>query len=67
MSERIISRRNFLQVSGAGVAGAALLSGCALDESGSAIGVAAQGVTRPDVGVSLSPFPLSRVTLLDGA
>lgn len=67
MSERIISRRDFLQVSGAGVASAALLSGCAFDEGGPALGVAAQAVARPDFGVSLSAFPLSGVTLLDGA
>src|SRR5262245_26875141 len=66
MSERIISRRDFLQVSGAGVASAALLSGCAFDEGGPALGMAAQGVARPDVGVSLSAFPLSGVSLLDG-
>lgn len=66
MSERIISRRDFLQVSGAGVAGAALLSACATDDGAEAITVAALEAARPDIGVSLTAFPLSRVTLLDG-
>src|SRR5215510_16128179 len=66
MSERIISRRDFLQVSGAGVAGAALLSGCALDEGAQAVVTGALDAARPDFGVSLSAFPLSRVTLQDG-
>jgi len=65
MSERIISRRDFLQASAAGVAGAALLSGCATDMD-EAIAISALDAARPDFGVSLTPFPLSRVTLLDG-
>jgi uncharacterized protein len=66
MSERVISRRNFMQISGAGVAGAALLPACALDGSAEAIAVDALEAARPDIGVSVFQFPLSRVTLLDG-
>jgi uncharacterized protein len=69
MAESIISRRTFLQASGASVAGAALLSACALDARDEAIAdaeLAADLAARPDFGVSLFEFPLSRVTLLDG-
>src|SRR5262245_60195049 len=49
MSERIISRRDFLQISSASVAGAALLSGCAFDGLPEAVAVTA--LARPDFGV----------------
>jgi DUF1680 family protein len=66
MSERVISRRNFIQISGAGVAGAALLPSCAVDDAAEAIMGSALEAARPDFGVSVFSFPLSRVTLLDG-
>jgi uncharacterized protein len=66
MSERVFSRRDFMQISGAGVAGAALLPACALDGAAEAIAVEALEAARPDFGVSVFQFPLSRVSLLDG-
>jgi uncharacterized protein len=66
MSERVISRRNFIQISSAGIAGTALLSSCAVDDAAQAIATSALDAARPDIGVSLTAFPLSRVTLLDG-
>jgi len=66
VSERVISRRGFLQTSGAGVAGALLLSGCAPGGDGEDVEALELAVARPDAGVSVFEFPLSRVTLLDG-
>src|ERR1041385_8289472 len=66
MSERNISRRNFLEISGAGIAGAALLPSCAINDAAQAIAAQAIDAARPDIGVSLSAFPLSGVSLLDG-
>ena len=65
MAERIISRRDFLQASGAGVAGAVLLSACA-GEGDEGVASAELAVAREDFGVSVFAFPLSRVALLDG-
>ena len=64
MAERIISRRGFLQVSGAGVAGLALLPACGGDPGERT--AAAELAARSDFGVSVFEFPLSRVTLLEG-
>src|ERR1041384_2744367 len=70
MSDQPISRRGFLQISGAGVAGAALLPACGVDGvapvGAEAMGAAALDAVRPDFGVSLTAFPLSGVSLLDG-
>src|ERR1041384_2134431 len=69
MAKRIISRRDFLQDTGAGLASAALLSACLSEPSGEAgeeAVASALDAARPDFGVSVFEFPLSRVTLLDG-
>src|SRR6185295_3824612 len=65
MAKRIISRREFLQDSSAGVASAVLLSAC-VAEGGTEETAAALAAARPDFGVSVFAFPLSKVTLLDG-
>jgi uncharacterized protein len=65
MAGRNISRRDFMQASGAGVAGAVLLSAC-VGEGGEEISSAELAAVRADFGVSVFEFPLSRVTLLDG-
>lgn len=66
MAKRIISRRDFLQDSSAGIAGALLLSACVGDTGAEDIVETALTAARPDFGVSVFEFPLSRVTLLDG-
>jgi DUF1680 family protein len=72
MARRSISRRDFLQDSSAGLASALLLSAC-LGERGDGDTAAIEAATsdavtaaRPDFGVSVFPFALSQVTLLDG-
>jgi hypothetical protein len=62
----VISRRVFLQASGAGVAGAALLPACTGEGGEEEIAALDLAATSPDFGVSVFEFPLSRVTLLDG-
>jgi DUF1680 family protein len=71
MTKRILSRRDFLKDSSAGVAGAMLLSACVGERSaGDAVGAdlaaADLDAVRPDFGVSVFPFALNQVTLLDG-
>ena len=66
MAKRIISRRKFLQDSSAGVAGAVLLSACVGDPDGENTVETALTALRPDFGVSVFEFPLSKVALLDG-
>jgi len=66
MARRIISRREFLQDSSAGIAGAVVLSACAGDRGAQDRVVSELTDVRPDFGVSVFAFPLSQVTLLDG-
>jgi DUF1680 family protein len=67
MARQIISRRDFLQDSGAGIASAVLLSACLGERGGDEAEAAdALAAPRPDFGVSVFAFPLSQVTLLDG-
>jgi DUF1680 family protein len=66
MAKRIISRREFLQDSSAGIAGAVLLSACVGDHFEENTVETALTAVRPDSGVSVFEFPLSKVALLDG-
>jgi DUF1680 family protein len=66
MARRNISRRDFLQDTGSGIAGAVLLSSCVGDFGAEGSAESALTAARPDFGVSVFEFPLTQVSLLDG-
>lgn len=62
MARQIISRRDFLQDSGAGIASAVLLSACLGERGGDEAEAAdALAAPRPDFGVSVFAFPLASI------